>query len=234
MLGQRCACAAAASRHSTGVTVMRHDEAGDDRDDEGDAERREQPPLDARKREQRQEDEDDDDGGVDNAGAHLDGGRGDDLLDAALVARAGGPVQAEAAVDVLHVDHGVVDQCADGDGEAAERHGVDRHPHDLEDDEGGEHRQRDGDEGDEGRLPVEQEDEQHDRHADQRLDQHAQQVVDRHLDERRLAELDVGRIDAVGHHLLQLGQHRLDLARDGDGVGVGLLLHGQDDAPACR
>ena len=46
---------------------------------------------------------------------------------------------------------------------------------------------------------------------------------------RRLAELDVGGAHARRHHPLQLRQHRLDLARDGDGVGVRLLLHGEDD-----
>ena len=45
-----------------------------------------------------------------------------------------------------------------------------------------------------------------------------------------LAELHVGRAHALRHHALQLRQHGLDLAGDGDGIGVGLLLHGEDDA----
>ena len=64
--------------------------------------------------------------------------------------------------------------------------------------------------------------------------EHAQHVVDRHLDEGRLPELHVGDAHAFRHHLLQLRQHGLDLARDRDGIGVGLLLHGEDDGRACR
>ena len=54
---------------------------------------------------------------------------------AAPIAARRRPVQPEPAVDVLDVDHRVVDELADGDGEAAERHGVDRQPEELEDDE---------------------------------------------------------------------------------------------------
>ncbi len=100
----------------------------------------------------------------------------------------------------------------------------------MEDDEGAEHRQRDGDQRDEGRLPVEQEHEQHKGDADECFDEHAQEVIDRRLDEARLAELDIGRAHAGGHHALQLRQHRFDLPGDADSVGIGLLLHGQDDA----
>ena len=57
-------------RHGEG-----HDEAGEDRDDEGNAERREQAPLDARQRKYRQEDKNDDDGRVDDARLHLGRGR---------------------------------------------------------------------------------------------------------------------------------------------------------------
>ncbi len=81
-------------------------------------------------REQRQEHEHDDGGGVEDARAHLDGGRRHDLLD--RYAGRGPPrgaMQAEAAIDVLDVDHGIVHQRTDGDGEAAERHGVERQPH---------------------------------------------------------------------------------------------------------
>ncbi len=208
---------------------QRDDEAGEDRDDECDAERREQPPLDARQREHRQEHEHDDDRRVDDAGAHLCGGSRNDLDHAAPVAALGRPVQAEATIDILHVDHSVVDQRADGDGKPAERHGVDRQPHQLEHHQRAQHRQRDGDQRDERRLPVEQEHEQHDGDADQRFDQHAQQVGDGGLDEARLAELDIGGAHALRHHLLQLGQHRLDPARNADGVGLRLLLHSQDD-----
>ena len=42
------------------------------------------------------------------------------------------PVLLQAPEDVLDVDDGVVDELADGDGEAAERHRVDGHAEGLE------------------------------------------------------------------------------------------------------
>ena len=107
-------------------------------------------------------------------------------------------VLAQPAEDVLDVDHGVVDQFADGDGEAAQRHGVDGEPHQMKDDGGDEDRNRDGGQRDRRRAPVEQEGEQHDRHHRDGFKQHLRDIVDRGLDEVGLAEENIVGLDAVG------------------------------------
>ena len=55
---------------------------------------------------------------------------------------AGRAVLAQPAEDVLDVHHRVVDQRADGDGDAAERHGVDGQPGEIEDRRRGQDRNR--------------------------------------------------------------------------------------------
>ena len=69
-----------------------------------------------------------------------------DDLRAAASALVGGErgVLAQPPEDVLHVDDGVVDQRADGDGHAAQGHGVDRRPERLQDQHRRDERQRDG------------------------------------------------------------------------------------------
>ena len=52
---------------------------------------------------------------------------------------------AEVAVDVLELDDRVVDQPADAEREAAEREDVERLAGEVEQDEGGDDRERDGD-----------------------------------------------------------------------------------------
>ena len=202
-------------------------ERGQDGDDVGDAQRGEQLALDAGQGEQRQEHQDDDGGGVDDAGAHLLAGRRHHLQRRARLARLA--VLLEPAEHVLHVHHGVVDQFADGDGEAAERHGVDAQPEGAEHQHGDEQRHRDGRDRDRRRPHVEQEGEQHDRHDDDGLFQHRLQVGDRELDEPGLAEQDAVRAHPLRQRPRRLGHHALDLGRDLDRIGAGLLLDGDDD-----
>ena len=120
----------------------RGDEAGQDRDDVGHAQRREQPPLDAGEREQGDEHQDDDGGGVDDARAHLLGRLGDDGKRRRRLRL--GPVLAQAPEHVLDADDGVIDQLADGDRESAQRHGVDGEAEQLEHDHRHQHGDRDG------------------------------------------------------------------------------------------
>ena len=115
-------------------------EAGQDGDDVGLAERREQTAFDAGERKQRHEHQHDDERGVDDARAHLVGGGDHDIEDGARVALLA--VLAQAAEDVLDIDDGIVDELADGDREAAERHGVDGQPHQMKDDGGRQDRDR--------------------------------------------------------------------------------------------
>ena len=65
---------------------------------------------------------------------------------------------------------------------------------------------------------------QHDRDDDGSLDQHRLDVVDRRLDERRLPELNVGRLDAFGQRFLKRGEFGLDrLCVSGSVSAVGIF-----------
>ena len=67
-----------------------------------------------------------------------------------------------APVDVLHHDHRIVDDEADGDGQAAHRHQVDRPAEQPHEDERRDHGERQRDGGDQRQPPVAQEDQQDD------------------------------------------------------------------------
>ena len=67
-----------------------------------------------------------------------------------------------AAMNVLDHHHRIVDDQADGDGEAAHRHQVDGAAEEPHEDEGRDHGERQRDRGDQRQPPVAQEDEQHD------------------------------------------------------------------------
>ena len=95
-------------------------------------------------------------------------------------------VLAQPAEDVLHAHDGVVDQFADGHGQAAERHRVDRHVEPLEDQARHDDRKRNGRQRDEGRAEVQQEQEQDDDHEDAAVAQGVDDVVDAQFDERLL------------------------------------------------
>ena len=78
--------------------------------------------------------------------------------------RGQGEILPQAAQDVLHVDDRVVHDHADGHGEAAERHGIHGDALPIEHDHGREQGQRNGDERNERRAQIEQEQKQHHGH----------------------------------------------------------------------
>ncbi len=127
-------------------------------------------------------------------------------------------------VGVLDHDHGRVDHRADGDGDATERHQVGADALQMHHDEGGEHAERQDDDGDQrgAQVPEEQ-------HADQGddekfLDQLARQVADRRPDQLRAI---VGRHDfhAIRQAGLEFLQARLDRVDRGQRIFPGA----QDD-----
>ena len=125
---------------------------------------------------------------------------------------AAGAVLPQPAKDVLDVDDRVVDQLADRDRQAAQRHRVDRQPEPLEHQRRDDDRQRDRRQRDERRAEVQQEQEQHDHHQDRAVAQRLGDVADRGLDEVGLAEQHAAaRLMPGGQALLQLGQRVLDL-----------------------
>ena len=210
----------------------RHQETAENRDDVGDAQRREQAAFKARHGKQRHEDKNDDDRRIEHTGADFLARLGDHLQDRARIAP--DAVFAEPAQDVLDIDNGIVDEFADRDGEAAQRHRVDRQSQSLECDEGHDKGQRNRRERNEGRSQVHQKNHQNQRHHHGRLDQCPLQAADRRFDEACLAELNVGRRDAGRQRLLHELQGLLNLMGQRHRIGPRLLLDRQDDGLACR
>ena len=136
---------------------------------------------------------------------------------------------AQAPEDVLDVDDGVIDQFADGDGDAAKGHGVDGQTGKIEHDRGRQDRHRDRGQRDRRGPPVHQEQEQHDGDDRAGLEQDPLDIADRGLDEIGLAEDDLVGLHARRQRGRDFLQRLLDLARQPDRIDVGLLLDRDDD-----
>ena len=204
-----------------------HDCRGEECHDEGHAQRDEHAPLHAREEEERDEADDDDECRVEDRHAHLARGVEDHLDDQAALCCRQLPVLAQVLPDVLHIDNGVIDERADGDGHAAEAHRVERQPEVVQHEDRDEQRERQRDERDERRAGGGQEEEEDDDHEYGPLEERVLHVVDRTLDKARLAE-DVGRdLHVPGQVLLQVGEGLLEFFGQLDGSRIGLFGHGQ-------
>ena len=150
--------------------------------------------------------------------------------------RGGMVVLAQAAEDVLHVHHRIVDQFAKRHRDAAERHHVDgeRHARDradkMEHDRRDRQGERDRGQRDERRAEVHEEQEEHDQDEDRANRECLGDIGDAAVDE--VAEgVDVGFDEHVaGKGLFELAKRRLHLGGDGASVAVRLLDHRDDDA----
>ena len=125
--------------------------------------------------------------------------------------------------DVLDHDHGVVDDQADGHGQPAQRHQVQRVAGQVEEDEADDQAQGDGQRGDQ-RGPEALEEQQQDDHAEQAADDDGvADVGDGGADEEPLvvdrADRDAGRgrLRGVGQHRLQTRARRPGRCRRGGG-----------------
>ena len=136
----------------------------------------------------------------------------------------------QPAQDVLDVDDGVVDQLADGDGQAAQRHGVDRQAEGLEDQHGDQDRERDGRERDErsrarssgtgtGRRR---------RRAPASTSTRSTLAIEVSMKVACRNWILVA-VTPAGSVFWMLVELRLDRARQRDGVGGRLLLDAEDD-----
>ena len=94
----------------------------------------------------------------------------------------------EQAMGVLDRHRGIVDQDADRQRQAAQRHGVERLAEEIQHDQRGQDRQRDRDHDHQGRAPRAEEQQDHQRGEAGRDRALAQHAGDRLLDEHRLIE----------------------------------------------
>ena len=175
------------------------------------SQRREELPLDPAEEKDGEKDQRDDEGGVDDGAADLQRS-----LENHAEGREGigpPPVLSQPPQDVFHVDDGVVDHLADGDGQAPERHRVEGGTEPAQDQDGGEKRERNRGEADGGCFQVEKKEEQNHRHQDAADPQGPLQIPDGALDEGRLAE--EGRMDR--HSLGKAAGHFRQRALEGVG-----------------
>ena len=112
-------------------------------------------------------------------------------LEPSRIATVSGFAQRLVAVDVLDRHGGVVDQHADGQREAAQRHQVDRVAGQEQADDAGEDRQRDRRRDDHRVAPASQEHQDHQRDQDRRDDRLADHVLDCAAHEHRLVEVEL-------------------------------------------
>ena len=202
------------------------DERRQDRDDVGDAQRREEPAFHAAECEERDEDEHDEDRAEDDRVADLAAGLVDNPQRRLRLGEMG--VFAEPPEDVLDVHDGVVHEFPDGHRQAAEGHGVDRHPEPLEDEARDHDRERDGRERDEGGAEVEQEQEKHDDHEDAAVAEGIDHVADAQID-KGLLLVELGlQEDVGGERGPQFVEGPGDLVREPPRVGPWLLGDHED------
>ena len=129
----------ARQRASNGISVSASTSEASTATDKRERQRAEELPDDAREQAQRRE--------HDHGRQRRADDRRVELAQSRRRPRAADP-SCDAAVDVLHHDHRVVDHQADGDRQAAHRHQVDRLAEQPHEEKGGEHGERQGDRGD--------------------------------------------------------------------------------------
>ncbi len=130
--------------------------------------------------------------------------------------------------DVFDDDDGVVDDEADGCGEAAEGHQVEAGAEGVEEEEGDRDGDRDDQPRDDGRAPVAQEDHDDDGGEDDADEDGVADRGDGFADEFGLVVEGLER-DAGREVFLQLHDFGGDLIGDGDGVGGGLAGDVEED-----
>ncbi len=131
-------------------------------------------------------------------------------------------------VDILHVHDGVVDQRTYRDGDAAETHGVDGQPHEVESYDGDDYRQRQGYERNQSGAQIHQEEEQHYDYEDGSDKERLLQIAYRAGYEVRLAEYVGVDLYVIGKCTLQVGEFGVNLFSQLDCAGTGLLGHGDE------
>ena len=124
---------------------------------------------------------------------------------------------------VFHVDNGIVHQRTDGNGHTSQTHGIDAQSHVVQYQNGYYQGKRKGNQRNNRRTRIGQEQEKHDDHKDGAFIQRFLYVADGAFNEARLAE-HIGRdFHILRQVLLQIGQCLLQLFRQGNRTRVGLL-----------
>ncbi len=195
----------------------RQDERADHREDHRERQRHEQIARDARQEEHRHE-HDADAQQRDEGGRHDLRGAVEDRLDDALALF-------EMIGDALDRHRPLVDQDADRETEAAQRHDVERVAGGAQEDDRKQHGERDRGRDDQRRAPRAQEEQDHQRGQHGGDHAFADDAVDRGADEQRLIA-DRGYLELRRQRLLERGQLALHARDDRQRRGLAVLEHG--------
>ena len=166
----------------------RHQQRGEQGNDIGQPERHHQAPLDPREKEQRHKNQHDDQRGEDDGTLNFLGRQKYHVHGRFAFPRVLLVVLAQAPDHVLDHDDGIIDQRAQGNGDAAQGHGVDRCAEHLERQDGGHQRQRQRHQGDRRRAHRKQEGEDDGDDKDRPVAQRRHQVGNRDFDKVGLTE----------------------------------------------
>jgi len=200
---------------------QRHHQRSHDGRNIGDCQRAEQAAGDAGQRQYRHEHQRHDEGGVDHCTAYFE--RCVQYHLRRIQRRGQQAVFAQAPENVFHIDNGIVHHLADGDGESAQRHGIEADAEVIQHDHRSQQRERNRGGRNDRCARVEQEQEQHDQHQRSADQQRGAQVADRGFNE-------VGRTEQVGiqrHAFGSEGGFELREAlfqRPGHGQGIRAVL----------
>ena len=144
-----------------------------------------------------------------------------------------GGVFPQPAVNILHVDDGVIDDHADGNGEAAEGHRVHADAGPLENEHGDAEGKRHGHERDEGGAEIQQEDEDDDGDHDRSVADGFGEITDGMVDEVLLLEKQGG-FHAFRERRLEFCEGLGDFPGECAGVEAGSLGDRHDHAVGRR
>ena len=202
---------------------QRHQQAGQNRGDVRHAQRGEQPAFDAGQGKQRHKHQHHHQGGHHHAGAHLVAGGDNHPQD--VRRRAFGRQRLQPAQHVFHVHQRVVHQLANGDGQPAQGHDIDRLVQSVKHRQGDGQRQRDGGQRDQRGAHIEQKQKQNQRHHDGAVAQRFGHIGHRGLNKVRLAERHLRRLHPGRQALAQAGQRGFDVGGEPGGIRLRLFLH---------
>jgi hypothetical protein len=133
----------------------------------------------------------------------------------------------EIPVDVFNRHRGVIDQDADGQGEAAERHDVDRLSQHAEHEDGTQHRKRNGDGDDQRALPISQKKQDHQRRETGGDNAFPDDAVNGSADENRLVEKRPN-LEVVRQAGLELRNQGLDVGHNIERGDISVLQDGDE------
>lgn len=140
-------------------------------------------------------------------------------------------VFAEATEDIFDIDDGVIDDHADGHGEAAESHGVEGNAEGIEDEHGAEEGEGDGDERDKSEAEIEEKEDEDEGDEGGADEEGMIDIGEGGFDERGWSMEAIKDLDVFsGENGLEIGEGVFEGVGNGESIGTVLADHGDEHA----